>query len=235
MSNKLPQLLLTSLIQTNKAILSQKLSLLNILESKYGVEELPKFFLYQCPIVKASIGQHYRHSMDHIELAALVASTRFDDTYNVNKSDTTCMNNNISILRYDLRVRGGTLEKNVHEAKKRIELVTNVLDDILPSIALQNKTSTTHHNENDTSYLTITNQKVKAAFMLSSSSSDGEMELESTIGRELGFVAHHAIHHMAMVKIIALQTLGIEEDELPLNFGKAPSTVRFEKDNNNTM
>ena len=95
MSNKLPQLLLTSLIQTNKAILSQKLSLLNILESKYGVEELPKFFLYQCPIVKASIGQHYRHSMDHIELAALVASTRFDDTYNVNRSDTTCMNNNI--------------------------------------------------------------------------------------------------------------------------------------------
>lgn len=56
-----------------------------------------------------------------------------------------------------------------------------------------------------------------------------EMGLPSTIGRELGFVAHHAIHHMAMVKIIAVKTLGIEESELPHGFGRAPSTMIFDE------
>ena len=55
-----------------------------------------------------------------------------------------------------------------------------------------------------------------------------EMGLNSTIGRELGFVLHHAIHHMAMCKIIATKTLKFEENELPIGFGKAPSTLIFE-------
>jgi hypothetical protein len=43
----------------------------------------------------------------------------------------------------------------------------------------------------------------------------------------LGFAAHHAIHHMAMVKIIAIQTLGVKEIDLPADFGMAPSTVNY--------
>jgi hypothetical protein len=61
---------------------------------------------------------------------------------------------------------------------------------------------------------------------------DAEMDLSSTIGRELGFAAHHAIHHLAMVKIIAIHTLGLDENELPNGFGMAPSTVRFEEHEN---
>lgn len=59
--------------------------------------------------------------------------------------------------------------------------------------------------------------------------SNTEIGLPSTIGRELGFVAHHAIHHMALVKIIATKTLNIKEGELPNGFGKAPSTILFDR------
>jgi hypothetical protein len=49
------------------------------------------------------------------------------------------------------------------------------------------------------------------------------------VERELGFAAHHAIHHLAMVKIIAETTLKLTPDELPIDFGKAPSTIVFER------
>lgn len=55
-------------------------------------------------------------------------------------------------------------------------------------------------------------------------SSGREAVLESTLGREVAFAAHHAIHHHAMIGAIARE-LGIE---LPKGFGKAPSTLCHE-------
>ncbi len=114
-------------------------------------------------------------------------------------------------LHYDLRVRGGTLEKDLVESRKRI---VNVVD------VFENMQST---NGND-----LTSTSVTALFNLTADSND-EIGLPSTVGRELGFVAHHAIHHMALVKIIAMHTLGFEEYDLPVGFGRAPSTILFEK------
>lgn len=51
-----------------------------------------------------------------------------------------------------------------------------------------------------------------------------EVELESTLARELAFVTHHAVHHHAIIKTIA-QTAGVSLDH---EFGRAPSTVRAE-------
>jgi len=48
---------------------------------------------------------------------------------------------------------------------------------------------------------------------------------ESSLGRELMFVASHAIHHYAVLKPMLLQ-LGCT---LPADFGKAPATVRHER------
>jgi len=57
--------------------------------------------------------------------------------------------------------------------------------------------------------------------------SDGQdTTLPSTFGRELAFAAHHAIHHHAMIKAIA-EEFGIAT---PAEFGKAPSTLNFERD-----
>jgi hypothetical protein len=206
--------LLSSLVKANKAILKQKLSLLDILQAKYGMDKTIKLFTKTCPIVHASIGQHYRHSMDHIELAALVALTSGE---NHTKDPLT--------LRYDLRVRGGTLEKDVQETRSRIDSVINIFEEFENNDL--NDESSKGKEALELTSPSLASQKVYASFMLSSDANN-EMELESTIGRELGFCAHHAIHHMAMVKVITIQTLGLMEDDLPSDFGKAPSTVNFE-------
>lgn len=49
--------------------------------------------------------------------------------------------------------------------------------------------------------------------------------MPSTLARELHFVASHAIHHYAVLRDSLLQQ-GIT---LPAGFGKAPETVRFER------
>jgi hypothetical protein len=57
--------------------------------------------------------------------------------------------------------------------------------------------------------------------------SDGvDAELGSTLGRELAFATHHAVHHHAMLGAIAAE-LGVAT---PPEFGKAPSTIRHERD-----
>jgi len=52
-----------------------------------------------------------------------------------------------------------------------------------------------------------------------------ESELGSTLARELFFATHHAIHHFAMMRAMAGE-FGIELDD---GFGKAPSTINFER------
>ncbi len=53
-------------------------------------------------------------------------------------------------------------------------------------------------------------------------SSDGSLEtLESSLGRELAFATHHAVHHHAMMSAIA-QEMNLQT---PQGFGFAPSTI----------
>jgi hypothetical protein len=190
-----------SLIKSNIAILSQKIALLDLLVTKHGAIEASNAFQKKCPIVGASIGQHYRHSMDHVELIALVASSARDASTPQGE------------LHYDLRVRGGTLEKDLAASRKRLSDVAEVFKSLKIGDAKNNL---------------ITSQRVTAYFNLSADD-DAEIALPSTVERELGFVVHHAIHHLAMVKIICLQTVGISGDELPEGFGRAPSTMLFDK------
>lgn len=69
-------------------------------------------------------------------------------------------------------------------------------------------------------------------------SEDGsEAEVGTTLGRELAFATHHAIHHQAMMKAIAIEhgavltpavADGARESRtvVPVGFGVAPSTAR---------
>jgi len=51
-----------------------------------------------------------------------------------------------------------------------------------------------------------------------------EVELDSTLVRELAFVTHHAIHHWALCRVAA-KDHGVECEA---TFGRAPSTLAFE-------
>lgn len=52
-----------------------------------------------------------------------------------------------------------------------------------------------------------------------------EAELTTTLARELAFATHHAVHHHAMMKAIAAEF----GQEVGAEFGKAPSTIHFER------
>lgn len=200
--------ILQPLIKSNVALLTQKIALIDLLVSRHGPKACEKFATVS-PIVGASIGQHYRHSMDHVELAALVAA-------NSNTSNDTI--SLLGELHYDLRVRGGTLENDIDMSRQRLVDVVDVFQSIQPQDG----------DSSDGTTINIAKSPITAYFNLSADSND-EIGLPSTIGRELGFAAHHAIHHMAMVKIIAVQTCGLEEGDLPHGFGRAPSTVIFDR------
>ena len=187
-----------ALYQTNLGILQHKGAVIDSLIRRFGPELAKEWYKSPCHIVRASIGQHIRHSMDHMELTILSAT---------NAATVTEDNAN---LHYDYRVRGGTLEHDMMEAQKRIVNLSQQLQmDICSTIMKPNNKIDTY-----------------AHFMLSS---DGqEVSLPSTIERELGFVAHHAIHHMAMIKIIAIHHVGLDESDLPHKFGRAPSTILYD-------
>jgi hypothetical protein len=226
--------LISTLCRINVNILQQKLDLIKILQNKHGVDQVQtQIYNHICPIVQASIGQHIRHSNDHIE--------RVVDAVSINLFEGETILNRMKrcTIPYDTRSRNTEDEHNVAAAQQRLQRIKKVLQSyqiqsnqisiqqpvdasfILtppPKALLTNTTTTT-----TTTDPTNTNEK-----------NDLSSLLPSTIAREFGFVAHHAIHHLAMIQIIVTNPYHptdrdyqpyLSISELPLNFGKAPSTI----------
>lgn len=192
--------LFQTLIQANYGILQQKENLIRALVDMVGATEAHRIYPKVCPIVQASVGQHIRHSMDHIDQAMEAAAASEDTTVEVH---------------YDLRRRGGSDEQDWEAALTRIQTAQEQLLQLTPRSS-SNTTSTS-------------TPQVQAYFQLTGDSgSEQEYPLPSTVERELGFAMHHAIHHLAMVKIVARETWMLPDEAFPPNFGKAPSTVLFE-------
>ena len=181
------------LCRANLGILKQKLLLMEVMRSVFGASKSNELYQKVCPIVHATIGQHIRHSMDHIDLAAAAAA------------NLECRE-----IHYDIRARGGPDEYDIEKAQIRIEH------------AVEHLTNVSQTFEDTTS-----SKPVEACFMLSGDPQ--EFRMPSTLERELAFSAHHAIHHMAMVKIIAVETLQIPSEALSPDFGRAPSTIVYHK------
>lgn len=191
--------LLASLCRANQGILKQKMGLMEALLQHHGAQVAHEIYQTTCPIVQGSIGQHIRHSMDHMEPAVRAAL------------DTNCTE-----LHYDRRERGRADENNWDAAHDRLQTIAGLIED-LSSAASDS---------------IMSSRPIGAMFMLSGDS-NAEFRMHSSVERELGFAAHHAIHHLAMVKIIATNQVGkLKESDLPTDFGRAPSTVNFDHDAN---
>ena len=118
-----------SVLHANLGLLGQKLELLSVLRKELGSEEEAKLGYAQiCTIVGASIGQHFRHSMDHTELAVATATAAIATT-----TTLTTNRNNIAKIHYDRRARGGDDETNMEAAEKRIRRVKRMIEE-LPTI-----------------------------------------------------------------------------------------------------
>ena len=115
----------------------------------------------------------------------------------------------VPLLRYDVRDRGTGAETDPIIAK---EEVLRARDVIIPALA------------NDKSLL---DHEVFAQFTMSHYE-DSFHDVKSTVERELAFVTHHAYHHLAMIRIIALHHLHLSEHDLPPHLGRAPATLLFD-------
>lgn len=175
---------------TNRAILSQKVLLMESMLEHFGSTRLPGLYCQKCNVVGASIGQHFRHSLDHISRAAAAIGHPNHE------------------IHYDLRERNTPDESDWLAAQARIESIDCTLKAISSNEVAEDAM-----------------QRVEAIFYLEGGSEAPQVALPSTLCRELGFAVHHAIHHMAMVRII-VQQQGLSN--IPDDFGRAPSTVRHD-------
>jgi hypothetical protein len=144
------------------------------------------------------MGQHLRHSLDHYrKLFEGVASPA--SSTRASSSPPT-----ITTIQYDVRDRGTTIESDLAAARREVDRLMAEVQ-ALPEEALT--------------------RPVHAAFVLSAGGE--QASLPSTLGRELGFCTHHAIHHHALIRAIA-SALDINA-KLPSDFGLAPSTAHHHK------
>lgn len=112
------------------------------------------------------------------------------------------------VVQFDRRQRETLDQKDPCAAQERMALLINGLEAL--SMSSQD------------GYLV--DQVIPAAFQ---SGLNGEHELlaSSTIGRELLFVNHHAVHHLAILRIYCEQAGLVLSPDL----GKAPSTIAHER------
>lgn len=150
-----------ALYRANQGLLRQKMGLVQALVSRHGMDQAKALFAEPCPIVRASIGQHLRHSMDHIERAAAAAVVAASSSA-MNKTPQNSLR-----IQYDTRQRGIQDEYDMDAATARIERVQNLFQQMLSN------------SNDDETPLSNLDQAVEACFMLSGDS-NVEFALPST-------------------------------------------------------
>jgi len=155
-------------------VLSQGVSLLAEADETTYATPLPAPF-------SASIGQHFRHVLDHFLCLAGSIGT--------------------GVVDYDHRSRNRLIETSLEHARSHTEMLIWLFG-------------------------TLTERECSQACTVECSVEYGTGEAEvtvSTLGRELAYCISHAVHHYAIMKLIAAQmNVAVEDD-----FGVAPSTLKF--------
>ncbi|KAI9327152.1 hypothetical protein DFJ73DRAFT_665791 [Zopfochytrium polystomum] len=155
-------------------------------------------FSFESKLIPGStVGKHCRHLLDH-----------FDKLLTIVERPPDGNSGGEHPVDYDARVRNVDSERRVAAAKLRVTAIAARLREAVPN------------GEGDEPG-PLNKKAVSVKFYLDAGSANAT--LTSTVGREVWFVTHHAIHHAAMIKVICSNELGIS---LPPEFGVAPSTLR---------
>lgn len=173
--------------------------------------------------IGASVGAHMRHSLDHFSKCLSVSTPAGTDPTHAGADGT---------IRYDHRVRGGSVETDPAEAAK-------VIASLLAQVQALPR--------GDAGSLALRRTPVAPTFMLGVGGGGGdgggggggggeEHTFESNLERELFFCCHHGIHHDAMIQLI-LGNMGQKGSavlsEAGKGFGVAPSTADFRQKQEN--
>lgn len=112
----------------------------------------------------------------------------------------------IAPLNYENRQREEDLERDNHAARDRLLAVAGSLEQLARTPA-------------------------STRLPMVHVSDDERVVMDTTVGRELVFLASHTIHHMAIVAMLAEQA-GVS---VPEDFGVQPSTLRYQRRQHTTM
>lgn len=177
--------------------------------------------------IGASVGGHMRHTLDHFSkclaaaqplptiggatatTTAAAPSTGELQHQATGDSDHPRSPGSGAAIRYDHRVRGGSVETCPSAASECISSLLQQLQEVPRGPELRK-------------------ENVGATFMVALDGTREEHEFRSNLERELFFCCHHGIHHDAMIQLI-LRGIG-EKGEAALSragsgLGIAPSTL----------
>lgn len=140
-----------------------------------------------------------RHSLNHMQSAMNRIYSNYRDE------------NNSSTIEYDRRERGTDLETKTAAAVKAISDLENDLQKLT-------ELHTTH------STFDLDREEISCTFKLDPIEAE-DQTFKSTCAREIAFSVHHAIHHLAMIRLI-LKAQGASTSELE-TLGVAPATEEY--------
>lgn len=113
-------------------------------------------------------------------------------------------------INYDIRVRGGELESSPALAKNKLDIIAFWIKNLSDNELNQLITLSTE--------ISVTNKNVQ--------------KVQTTVIRELIFAGSHAVHHYAMIAQISFaQKSSLQTTSLPQDFGLAPATATFLREN----
>jgi hypothetical protein len=194
-----------------------------------SADEVLKF---PCPLHGASMGQHMRHSLDHVRKAIDASLTLHNHNSLEPSHDSEPL-----IVAYDERTRGTSVEEHLVSAEREVGSLRCCLEEIMQRRGV---------SVFDLAALplivrfamppTMTAATTPGRHEVSTEDALNYFDVPSNAAREFAFVAHHAIHHNASILAIVKHNeaevapgLLTGLMELAPDFGKAPATVLFEK------
>jgi hypothetical protein len=191
-------------------LLFQKSHLLHILRNEDYVKNCPSIF-------NASVASHIRHSLSHFQSLVTAHQQSVDQQCGtVDDGDPSIGSNDSSSLRaacsvssvnYDERHRNTAIETNRLVAITAVDEMLTVIPTLTLSLPVQ------------------------MSFYGDVSTNFRPYNVSSNVARELSFVTHHGIHHMAMIKLI-MRELGY--DLAGSNIGVAMSTIKHQQDSSSS-
>ena len=169
-------------------------------------------YVKNCPsILNASIASHIRHSLNHFQslLTAHNQSRSQCDKLEAGENLFISINTSSHVARTTSFVNYDERQRNTAIETSREAAITAVDDmmAVIPTLALSLPVQMSFFGDVSTNFQPYT--------------------VSSNVARELSFVTHHGVHHMAMIKLI-MQELGY--DLSSSDIGVAMSTIKHQRE-----
>lgn len=179
-------------------VMRQKINILEQIDNDIYTKRIEKIY-------NATIGAHIRHSVNHFE--TLIQA---HDYYSQKKGDDRVFN-------YDHRSRDTMIEVDRQLALHSLHQIMALVPEL--SMEMPVHIGFIAQLERDESGMK-TDRNGNLAYDFK------DFSIESTVARELAFVTHHSVHHLASIRLM-LNDLNC--NILDSSIGIAPSTLKFEQ------